>query len=185
MNKYIVAMGALAFTVVGSLSADTDTVKTTKSSTQIVKKSTAGPVDRTLELRAGPRGSFLTGDLRSGVNGTLVDVWDGLGLKDGNIGTQVDIDWQPINRWHLDFGFTYDRYDQSGTTTKSILTDKGDTIQSGATLNVDANIYTFEGKLGYDLIKNNTYRLQPYIGGKGIKLDSKLSASGTVVTAGP
>jgi hypothetical protein len=186
MNKYMAAMGALAFTVVGTLSADTVPTKTKTAS--VVKKTTvasSGPVDRILEIRAGPRVSFLTGGLRVGKTGTEVDIWDDLGQDDVNVGAQIDLDWQPWNRIHTTFGMTYDRYDHSGTTSKGVLTNRGDVIQPGARVTSDVDFYTFEGKVGYDVIKNNTFRVQTYIGGKGVFLDGTVSASGTVITAAP
>lgn len=171
MNKYIVAIGALAFTVVGSLSADTDTVKTTKSSTQIVKKSTvtAGPVNRTLEVRVGPRVSWLTGDVRVGRTGTVFNVEDDLGLDDPNAGIRFDFDYQPFNRIHLEGGISYDIYHQSGTTTKNITVNDNTvgTFLSGGKVSTDTDIAIYDVKLGYEVIKTNTYRLKPYVGAIG------------------
>lgn len=179
MKKYII-MGTLALAAT-SLIADEGVSKKTTTS-HIEKKSTiSGSADRTLELRVGPRVSFLSGPVRIGVTGTEFDIWDDLQIDDPNIGVQFDADYQPINRWHLNFGFTYDNIDQSGTTKKDIGKIAGDNerLLSGATITAKEDIYTFEGKIGFDAVKNNTYRLQPYIGGKGIVIDGTFAINGT------
>jgi hypothetical protein len=187
MKKYLV-LGAIAALTVSSVSADDSMKSTTKTTTtRTVKKAvvTEGPVDRTLEVRIGPRASFLNGEARfGGPAADTVDVWDDLNLDEPNPGIAFDVDWQPFNRWHLALGATYDNYDQSGTTSRNIRTASGEVLQSGGTVNVDGHVIFLEGKIGYDLIKTNTYRLQPYIGGKGAWIDADVTGTGTVTATG-
>lgn len=187
----IMTVGALAVFAASSLFAD-DSLRTTKS-TKTVKKSTTStaslkgdlPADRTLEVRVGPQGSVLTGDIRLGKTGTRVDIWDDLRLRDGNPGARFDVDFQPFNKFHFEAGLGYTSYDQSGSTRVSILSNKGDVIQPGANVTARADVYNFDGKLGYEVIKDNTFRVRPYIGVEGISIDGRATASGTVInTAG-
>jgi hypothetical protein len=180
MKKYIM-MGAIAALAVGSLTAD-DSLKgkTTKSvSKKTTKVAVSGPVDRQLELRVGPRLSFLTGEVRMGQTGTVFDVWDDFGFEDVNAGVQFNADWQPRDRWHVELGATWDNYDQTGTTARNI-TDGDEVLLAGAATRADIDAFTLEGTIGYDVIKNNTWRIKPYIGGKGIYGDGILRYSGVV-----
>jgi hypothetical protein len=185
MKKYLV-MGAIAALAVGSLTAD-DTLKdtTTKTTSRKVTKvaaSSGAPVDRQLELRVGPRVSWLTGDLRIGQGGTQFDVWDDLGFDEVNIGGQFNADWQPRDRWHVDLGLTWDHYDQNGTTSRNII-DGDTTVLAGAATSADIDAFTFEGTIGYDVIKNNTWRIKPYIGGKGAYADGSVNVTGATTTS--
>jgi hypothetical protein len=192
MKKILIAAGALAIISAGSLSAD-DTMKKSTTAKKTTTKSVSkiksdGPVDRSLEFRVGPRVTFLSGEVRqgSGSPGDTVDIFDDLNLDDATLGIQLDLDWQPINRWHVGVGMSFDDYDQTGSTSRAITTSVGGSvIQPGAAVTASAEVYTFEGKIGYDLIKNNTYRLQPFIGGKGIIVDNgRFSGTGTVIDPG-
>jgi hypothetical protein len=189
MKKILIAAGALAIISAGSLSADDTMKKSTtakKTTTKTVSKiKSEGPVDRSLEFRVGPRVTWLSGDVRlgSGTPGDTVDIFDDLQLDDASLGLAIDLDWQPINRWHVAVGMTFDDYDQTSATSRNITSAVGgDIIQSGASVSAQGDVYTFEGKIGYDLIKNNTYRLQPFIGGKGIVVDNgRVTGSGTII----
>ncbi len=182
----IIMMGAMIAMLVNPLVADD--AKTTKAPAIPKKKATSsseGPVDRKIEIRAGPRATFLTGDFRVGRTGTSANIWDDINLQEVNPGAQFDIDWQPFNRWHFDVGVTYDAYEQKGSLKKALLTDRGDLIQPGALTKASFDFYSYEGKIGFDVIKNRTYRLQPYVGGKGLSIDGKISIAGDAVTAAP
>jgi hypothetical protein len=194
MKKSImIAAGALALMATGTLFAD-DTMKsskttasTTKSKATTTAKVTTSdlPADRTLEIRVGPRASFVTGSVQIGKTGTNVDVWDNLGLDEPNIGTQLDIDYQVFSKFHIEGEFTYDSYDQTGTSGIAIVNDRGDVAQPGAAVAAKADIYTFDAKLGYDVYKSKTIRVRPYIGVVGEYIDANLTASGSVITAAP
>ena len=161
------------------------TTKLVPSKVSKAAKSDLGPVDRELEIRVGPRATFVTGTLQKGVNGTSADIWDDLKFNGVRPGAMLDVDWQPIDRLHIDFGMTYDNYNQSGTTQKNIQINDKDTLLSGGTLRLNFDLFSFTGKVGYDLIKNKTYRLQPYIGGKGYVIENSTgSASGSVTMSG-
>ncbi len=184
MNKYTVIGGAVAVMAMGSLALSADEGGAKKSGTPAMRKSSSAdtPADRKLELRVGPRISFLTGDLRTGKTGTTFDIWDDLALDEPSGGVQFDIDWQPLDRWHVAFGMTGDQYDHSGTTSKNISNGE-DVLVSGASVSADLGLYTFEGKLGYDAIKNDTWRIQPYIGGKGAWADGTATVTGAVLNS--
>lgn len=182
--KKLIIMGAAVALAAGSLSAD-DTLRsktTTKTMTAPAKVDFATPFDRELEIRVGPRATFLTGDVRVGKTGTTFDVWDDLKLDEVSPGVQFDADWQPIKNWHLEVGMTWDKYDHNGTTQKNI-SDGENTLLSGATENANLDIYTFKGVIGYDVIKNRTYRLRPYVGGKAGLVDGTASWSGNVANS--
>jgi len=147
-----------------------------KSGAPAMRKSSSAdmPADRKLELRVGPRVTFLTGDVRAGLTGTPFDIWDDTGLDEPSGGIQFDMDWQPIDLWHFDFGLTWDRYDHSGKTSKPISsTGTGLSLVTGSAVSVDADFYTLEGTVAYDLIKRDGYRLRPYVGGKGYLIDGR------------
>jgi hypothetical protein len=182
MKKYIV-LGALAAMAVSSLYAD-DSMATKKTSKTVVKKSisSAGPVDRELEVRIGPRLSWLDGDVRVGKTGTTFSIWDDLNLDEPSGGVQFNVDWQPINRWHLESALTWDKYDHSGTTARN-LSDGENTLVSGAAVVADVDAFTFELTVGYDLLKNNTWRIRPYFGGKGAYADGSASFTGAVLNS--
>ena len=183
MKKYIV-MGALAALAVSPLGLMADTMPARKDTTVLRKPVVAaGPVDRTLEVRLGPRVSFLDGDVRVGRTGTEFSIWDGLNFDEPNIGADFDVDWQPWNRIHVIGGLTYDKYDQDGTTALAISRTGGDRLAAGSTVSADIDLFTFVAKLGYDVIKNNTWRVMPYIGGKGAYVDGRATATGTVLNA--
>jgi hypothetical protein len=185
MKNYFV-MGALALVSASSLFADMVPAKATTATTKTTSTvSKEGPVNRQLEVRIGPRITFLTGDIRVGKTGTDVDIWDDLGLKEVGGGIKLDTDWQPFDRLHITSGFTWDHFDITGSTKSPITSSKGDVVQPGATLTLKADIYTFDGTVGYDVVKNNLYRLTPYFGGKGGAIDGELTASGSVLTAPP
>ncbi len=185
--KKIMLLGVAAAFVASSLvtKAD-DSLRGTKSVTRdsVKMRNSDGPADRKLEVRVGPRISFLSGDVRVGGTGTPFDIWDDTGLDEPSAGVQFDADWQPWNRVHIAGGVTWDKYDHSGTTKKD-LSREGSTerLLAGAPVSADVDVVSFEGKVGYDVIKNNTYRLQPYIGGKGWFLDGKTSFSGTRINS--
>ncbi len=172
MKKHVLIMGAVAIMAVTSLAADDSMKVKTKAPAPAApakKVAAGGPVDRKVEFRLGPRVSWLTSDLRVGKTGTNFDV-DNLGLSDASWGLQASTDYQPWNRWHLGSELTYDRIDQTGTTSKhigvSVPENVGSdpTLGSGSTVFADLHIFTYEGTLGYDVIKNNTWRLTPYFG---------------------
>jgi hypothetical protein len=194
MKKSITIVASVfAIMTAGNLLADDSMKSTTSTSSKSTTKTTKVapvvksdlPADRSLELRVGPRISTLSGDTRIGATGTTFDIWDDAGLDEPSAGIQLDADYQPFNRFHAMFGFTWDKYDHSGTTTKDIGKSAGDTerLLSGASVNADFDIYTFEGKLGYDVIKTKTFRLQPYIGGKGGLVDGSATITGSTVSS--
>jgi hypothetical protein len=180
MKQYLV-LGAVAALVVGSLMAD-DTMKPTTVQKKTVKTSAGSTVDRELEVRIGPRVSFLTGGVRIGKTGSEFDIWDDAGLDEPSAGVQFNVDWQPINRWHADFGMTYDNYDHSGNTKKNI-TAGDDTLVSGAALSADITALTFEATIGYDVVKTKELRVKPYIGGKGAYADGTAGFTGAVLNS--
>lgn len=181
--------GALVAWAAGSLSADDAlrpvTVRhppATKLQARAPAEREAEPVDRELEIRVGPRATFLTGDVRVGKTGSAFDVWNDLKLDDVNLGVQFDVDWQPVKNLHLAVGMTWDKYDQNGVTQKDI-SDGENILRSGATTRVDLDIYTFKAVIGYDVIKNRTYRLRPYVGGKVGVVDGTASWTGIVANS--
>jgi len=187
-KSIIVTAGALAVFTAGTLFAD-DSMKskpassTTKSNTTAIKKSISkdGPVDRTLEIRVGPRGSWLDGDVRVGRTGTSFNVFDDLKLDGGNIGAEVDFDYQPINRVHLTGGLNYQNHDQSGTTQKNISNGEN-TLVSGATVTSETDLIIWDSTLGYDVFKSNTLRIKPYVGVLGGYVSGRATINGNVTT---
>jgi hypothetical protein len=163
----------------------TTTRTTTTQKFKMTQSLKAATVDRVLEVRIGPRITFLSGEVRlgSGSPGDRVDIFDDLQLDDASPGLAFDLDWQVRDRWHVAFGMTYDDYDQTSGTGRNITAAVGgDILQQGASVNVKGDIYTFEVKLAYDLIKNNYYRLQPFIGGKALVFDGVTATiSGTTI----
>lgn len=138
------------------------------------------PVIREVEIRLGPRFSFLTGDVRAGLNGTRFDIWDDLGLDEPSGGAQFHVDWQVVDRLHLDFDLAWDHYDHSGRTKRDISNGgagAGRGLVSGSSVNADLNFYSFEGSIGYDVIRNDSFRLKPYIGGKGYLVDGSFTTT--------
>lgn len=175
---------SLAMATICSL-ADDSMIGSTITRPSKKSTSTEGPaVDRTVEARIGPRVSFLTGQLLQGSSTTPVDIWGGLNLHSPNVGIQLDTDYQPINRWHLELGATYDRYDQVGVTTVNVTNEKGTIALAGDTIKVSGDLYTAYGKFGYDAIKTNWYRLRPYVGGKAMGVNGLVTGSGNTLNAG-
>ena len=188
-TKYLLNLAAWVALTTGVAIAD-DSMKSTvplkKQAAAIKTASNDGPVDRELEVRLGPRATFLSGNVKQGKGNTgdEVDIFDTLNLDGVNPGVQFDVDWQPISNFHTTFGLTYDSYDQSGTTSRNITTTKGDTILAGSTVKASGDIYTFEGKVGYDVYKSNTYRVQPYVGGKGVLIaNAHIDGSGSAIAS--
>jgi len=179
MTKYFAFAGAVAALALGSSALVAADAPAKKASPSAKKSSSAGPVDRELEVRVGPRISFLTGDLRVGKSGTDFDIWDDLSLDEPSGGIQFDIDWQPVDRWHFGYGLQWDKYDHSGSTSKNISNGE-DVLVSGASVAADLDIYTFEGKIGYDVYKDQTCRVNTYIGGKGGYVDGSATVTGAV-----
>jgi hypothetical protein len=186
-KSIIMTAGALAVFAAGTLFADdTPVKKSTKVETskkKVATKSSGGPVDRTLEVRVGPRVSWLTGDVRVGRTGTEFNVEDDLQLDDPNAGIQFNFDYQPFNRIHLEGGLSYDIYNQKGTTTKDISQGEN-VLLSGASVSTDTDVVVFDVKLGYDVIKNNTLRVKPYIGALGGYTHGFGSISGNTLSGG-
>ncbi len=139
-------------------------------------------VDRELEVRVGPRVSFLTGEIREGKTAAPTDIWGDLRFSAPNLGIQFNVDYQPkglIDRLHVEFGGTYDRYDQSAITVVNLVNNKGTIALAGDTVKASGDIYTFNGKLGYDVVEiGGWYRLRPYIGGKAVGLNGLVTGSG-------
>jgi hypothetical protein len=163
-------------------------VKTQLKSTAVpVKKKNLinGPIHRNFELRAGLRVSQSGGDLR--FSGKDFEMVDDLGWDSMNVGTQVDADWQPYNRFHVMGSMNWDNYDQSGTTSRNLrgLVSRADdlTYLSGSTTKANFDIYTFDLKAGWDVVQGDTYSLTPYLGGRMVHLKGKASVTGTLVSA--
>lgn len=182
--KQLLVVAALVVTGVTWSLGDTGVAAPKKPA--LLKKATSeGPVDRQLEVRLGPRVSFLTGDARVGKNGTDFDIWDDLKLDDPNAGIQFDIDYQPWNRWHFTYDMSWDRYDQSATTQKNISKGNGETLLSGANISGTFDAFVFEGTVGYEVIKTDLYRLRPYIGGIGGYVSGSYTISGNTNVGNP
>jgi hypothetical protein len=194
MNKCFL-MGAVVTLAVGSLFADelnvrepsATTTTTTRSNLPvpppIVKKKTfEGPLSRKFELRVGPRISFLTGDVKPGKASPMYDIWDDVGFDKPNLGVQFDADWQPYNRFHVMGGLNYDNYDQKGTPSVNLTRIPTDTdmIPAGSEVKANADLLVWELKLGWDVIRGDTYRMQVYGGGKLAYVHGKVSSSRVV-----
>lgn len=177
--KQLLATGASIAAFATCSIADVGDLPAKRTPAPAAEASTGGPVDRELELRVGPRISFLTGGARVGVAGTGFDIWDDLKLDSPNGGIQFDADWQPVSRWHVTYGMTWDRHDQSGVTGKAIRNSASptDTLVAGSAVKTDLDIYSFEGTLGYDLFKNDSVRIKPYVGGKAYLIDGNVTLS--------
>jgi hypothetical protein len=194
--KKLLTMGAIASLAIGALTADepkvqgSATTTSTTSSASVSKAGTNGPVDRCIEFRFGPRMAWLYGDTRIGKTGTEFSIWDDLGLDEVTPGLQLDLDtqpfqlwqpydWKPLNRLHLEFSMTWDYYDKTGNTQENI-SDGENTLVSGAGTSLRMDAFTFEGRVGYDAFQNNTFRIKPYIGGKGVYAKGDASFTGDV-----
>jgi hypothetical protein len=187
MKKYIM-IGVLVLGT-SSLIADDSGAKMPVTKTQVEKTTPYVskklvvddmPFDRTLEIRIGPRLSFLTGEVKSGRNGTSMDIWDDVGMDEPSAGMQFDVDWQFAKRWHAIFDMTWDRYDHSGVTSKLISNgDAGpnNAIAAGSSTSANLDIYTFEGRIGYDIVKTKNWTIMPYIAGKGGVADGTVSVT--------
>jgi hypothetical protein len=135
------------------------------------------PANHKVEFRVGPRLSFLNGEVQSGRNGTPVDIWDDVGFDEPSVGMQFDADWQFVDRWHATFDMTWDKYDHSGVTSK--LVSNGDAgpnnaVAAGSQTSADLDVYTFEGRIGYDIVKTKQWKVMPYIAGKGGVVDGNV-----------
>jgi hypothetical protein len=185
MKKYIL----LATLTLGANSLMADNTPVRKPYTRSVEKTAPHvskavvddmPADRRIEFRLGPRLSFLNGEIKSGVNGTSFDIWDDLGFDSPSPGMQFDLDWQVGDRLHAIFDMTWDKYDHSGVTSKAI--SQGDAgpnnaIAAGSHTKANLDIYTFEGRIGYDVIKTKNWKIMPYIAGKGGVVDGTVSVT--------
>ncbi|MBI4027252.1 MAG: hypothetical protein HY360_19865 [Verrucomicrobia bacterium] len=134
------------------------------------------PVNRTLEMRAGPRFGQVFGSARLGQTGTDFDFGDDLSLNQNFVsGSQLDIDWQAFPKFHIGFQHTYDRYDQRGHTTKAIFKGgEGTSLPAGSVVDGTADLNTVAVTLGYDVYKDKTWIVTPFFGAKWAFLDEEL-----------
>jgi hypothetical protein len=198
MKKFIL-MGTLALVAWSSVKADepaptggtatgTSLTSMTSSVTPVIrKKGAAGPTYRKFEIRAGPRVMLLNGDVQIGNDSPTFDIWEDLGLDLPNAGAVFDIDWQPYNRFHVMLGVIYDNYDQKGTTTRNINTGSGPlnrVFASGSEVKANFHAFQFDGKLGWDVVRDQSYRLQLHGGLKGLFADGKLTITGSSFPGG-
>lgn len=130
------------------------------------------PVIPMLELRTGLGMTWMVGDLRlPRGNGTFNE----FELMDVNLGKKVDIDWQPMERLHVNFNFFKNNLAGENDLAGSLQNPQ--LLFSSNTLDVKADIFTFENTLGYEVIKNDTYRLMPYVGGKMALVDIRTTSN--------
>jgi hypothetical protein len=130
------------------------------------------PVDPVLELRTGLGLTWMVGDLRL-LRGT--GAFNEFELQDVNIGKKVDLDWQPMDRLHVNFSFF--KNNLAGESDLAGSLQNPQLLFSSNTLDVKADIFTFENTIGYEVIKNDTYRLMPYIGGKMAVVDIRVESN--------
>jgi hypothetical protein len=130
------------------------------------------PVQPMLELRTGLGMTWMVGDLHLPRGTGTVNNFE---LQDVNLGKKVDLDWQPMDRLHVNFSFFKNNLVGENNLAGSLQNPQ--LLFSSHSLDVKADIFTFENTIGYEVIKNDTYRLMPYIGGKMAIVDIRTTSN--------
>lgn len=193
MKKVLAVVAALAFAV--SLNADDNGNGATKPArirqgvvtTKVVRRSqsqpekSAHPIDRELEVRLGPRVTFAGGTGRIGPSGNEFAIWEDLGMDEPGYGAMFNIDYQPnfLKNFHAQLDMTWDKIDHAGVTARA-FSNGNQILDSGAATAVNADVYTLALKLGYDVFKNDTFRIRPYLGGIAAYITGNSSYQGNV-----
>jgi hypothetical protein len=171
--KHVLVMAVLLVATVTWSVADSDTVRTKKAA-PLKKVSGEEPVDRDLEIRVGPRvsepaGAFSLAPTLLGANigakaSQTVTMRD-LGLDEVDVGAQLDVDWQPWKKVHALVGYKYDQTSQTKTLQKD-LSFAGCFFPNGTSFKTDAELHQIDFSLGYDVYKDETFKVMPFFGGK-------------------
>jgi hypothetical protein len=130
------------------------------------------PGNPMLELRTGLGMTWMVGDLRLPGGRSISHEFE---LQDVNLGKKVDLDWQPLERLHINFSFF--KNNLAGESDLAGSLQNPQQLFSSNTLDVKADVFTFENTIGYEMIKNDTYRLMPYVGGKMAVVDIRTESN--------
>lgn len=177
----------MAFTVGSGMADDAMRVKVPLKAPQVSQ----GALDREFEIRVGPRVVQTAGAFRAGATQLLsaspsgmaknnVDIRRDLGHDGVTVGVQFDADWQFSKNWHLNFGYKFDQSNATKTLDSSI-SFANQYFAAGSSLKTDVDLHQFDYTVGYDIYKDETFRVQPFFGGKTVYTD--VSVSGTRTTA--
>lgn len=179
MNKKLMTVTGCMALILGFAVAGETTTKKMPSLMEETKTCCAS--EKNMEFRIGPAFNVIdatttkTGRRSQGFN--LSD----LGFDDVNYGLKTSFDWEFSNKWHWNSDFTWNHYDQSGTTEKDLTFGSGVQLVKGSRMKAEAEVYQLETRIGYDVFKNKSFSLTPYVGLSGVLVDAKVSTlSGSV-----
>lgn len=134
-----------------------------------------------IEFRIGPVvNAYNDVAIQSSPRGQSFDL-EQLDFEDPTFGAKIDFDWEFAPRIHFNNAVTWIQYKQEGRTTRDLTFGSGMKLLSGSLLEADMNIFKYEPKIGYDVYRNDSFRLMPYLGGVFVVADGEVKArSGSV-----
>jgi hypothetical protein len=131
--------------------------------------------DRDLEIRVGPRFTEVAGSgrLKNSQNFAIfgispkkdVDLRRDLGMDSVYPGIQFDIDFVIWKRCHIGLDYAAD-FASELTTLPSDISFSDSVFQKGTVFSSDVSHHQIDYFIGYDVIRNHTFKLTPFIGGK-------------------
>ncbi len=177
MNKKI--LGGCFALIAGFSFAGESTIKKMPTIMDDAKSCCAS--EKNMEFRVGPAFNYIdatakkTGRRSQGFN--LSD----LGFDDVNYGLKTSFDWEFANKWHWNSDFTWNHFDQNGSLKKDLTFGSGNQTLKGSRMKAEVEAYQLETRIGYDVFKNKSFSLTPYVGLSGVLVDAKISTlSGSV-----
>jgi hypothetical protein len=142
--------------------------------------------NRWLEMRVGPRFSWVDGRIRPGFDGSSqLDLQDDFKLDDASGHIQVDAEFQVAEKWYAAFGYTGNDFSgprvettrtlfyqnpSSGNVNPSTQANPAQ-LAPGSTLQADLEINTLSAFVKYDLIRLENFIFRPVGGAKAVFLE--------------
>jgi len=171
--------GVLTKAMKNSPSGAIDKTSIERSAIQTSSRNTAPP--QGIELRIGPiyntQNAF---DIQTGPRGQGFDLKK-LGINDPNYGIKADMDWEMGPGLHFNNAVTWIHFNQTGNLESDVTYGTGIKLKQGSRVEAELDIFKYEPKIGYDVVKLDDFRLMPYVGAiAGFSTGSVSAKSGFV-----
>lgn len=142
--------------------------------------------NRWLEMRVGPRFSWVDGRIRPGFEGSSqLDLREDFQLDHPSGHIQIDVEMQVAEKWYTSFAYTGNDFSSARVPTTRTLfyqnPSPGNISQStqanptqlaiGSTLQADLEINTLTALMKYDLIRLENFIFRPIAGAKAVFLE--------------